>query len=115
MTAEEATAYALARGEEQGRVRTHRTSVSQERAPADQPADQPGGALTPREREVALLLAGGLTNRQIAGELTISERTVTTHVDRILRKLGAASRSQVAARVVRQRLLSERPNQRTTL
>ncbi len=106
MSTEEATAYALAQGEEQGRPRVHRTSVSKEPSPADQPVR----ALTPREREVALLLAGGLTNRQIAGELTISERTVTTHVGRILRKLGAASRSQVAARVIRQRLLSEHPS-----
>ena len=105
MTAEEAVAYALARGEEQGRARAHRASVSEEPSPAG----RPGGALTQREREVALLLAGGLTNRQIAGELTISERTVTTHVERILRKLGATSRSQVAARMVRQRLLSEHP------
>jgi non-specific serine/threonine protein kinase len=106
MTAEEAVAYALARGEERGRAPAHRTSGSEGPSPADQPA----GTLTPREREVALLLAGGLTNRQIAGELTISERTVTTHVERILRKLGAASRSQVAARIVRQRLLSEHPS-----
>jgi len=106
MTAEEAAADARARGEEQGRPRAHRASVS--RGPL--PPSQPDGALTPREREVAFLLAGGLTNRQIAYELTISERTVTTHVDRILRKLGAASRSQVAAWVVRQRLLSEHSN-----
>ena len=106
MTAEEAVTYALARGEEQGRTQAHRASVSEEPSPAG----RPGGTLTPREREVALLLAGGLANRQIAGELTISERTVTTHVERILRKLGAASRSQVAARIVRQRLLSEHPS-----
>jgi DNA-binding CsgD family transcriptional regulator len=106
MTAEEAAAYALARGEEQRRTRPRRNSVSKEPAPVNRSGD----ALTPREREVALLLAGGLTNRQIAGELTISERTVTTHVARILRKLGAASRSQVAASVVRQRLLSQTSN-----
>ena len=105
MAAEKATAYALARREERGQTGAHRASAPKETSPAG----QPGGALTPREREVALLLAGGLTNRQIAGELTISERTVTTHVDRILRKLGATSRSQVAARVVRRRLLSEQP------
>ncbi len=103
MTAEMATAYALARGEDLRLAPPRRPTVST----GPSPTDQAGGALTPREREVALLLAGGLTNRQIAGELTISERTVTTHVDRILRKLGAASRSQVAAWAVRQRLLPE--------
>lgn len=64
-------------------------------------------ALTRREREVALLVARGLTNRQVAGELTVSERTVTTHVDHILHKLGATSRSQVAAWIVEERLLPE--------
>ncbi|HEV2092680.1 MAG TPA: helix-turn-helix transcriptional regulator [Rubrobacter sp.] len=70
---------------------------------------QPGGKLTRREREVALLVARGLTNRQIASELTISERTVTTHVDRILRKLGVTSRSRIAAWAVWQLLSEESP------
>ena len=70
---------------------------------------QPGGKLTRREREVALLVARGLTNRQIASELTISERTVTTHVDRILRKLGVTSRSRIAAWAVGQLLSEESP------
>jgi len=61
-------------------------------------------ALSRREREVALLIARGFTDRQIARELAISERTVTTHVGRILRKLGAKSRAQVAAWVVEQSL-----------
>ena len=52
--------------------------------------------LTRREREVAGLVADGLTNRQIAGRLTIAERTVDTHVQRILAKLGCATRVQVA-------------------
>ncbi len=64
-------------------------------------------ALSRREREVALLIARGLSNRRIAGELAISERTVTTHVDHILSKLGATSRARVAAWVVEQRLLPE--------
>jgi predicted ATPase/DNA-binding CsgD family transcriptional regulator len=59
---------------------------------------QPGGAggLTPREREVALLLADGLSNREIADRLVISLRTAETHVDHILRKLGLTSRARVA-------------------
>jgi DNA-binding CsgD family transcriptional regulator len=54
-------------------------------------------ALTPREREVAALVARGLTNLQVADELTISERTVEGHVERILGKLGFRSRAQIAA------------------
>jgi DNA-binding CsgD family transcriptional regulator len=53
--------------------------------------------LTPREREVAALVARGLTNLQIAEELTISERTVEGHVERILGKLDFHSRAQIAA------------------
>jgi DNA-binding CsgD family transcriptional regulator/tetratricopeptide (TPR) repeat protein len=50
------------------------------------------GALTSREREIALLAASGLTNRQIAQFLWISDRTVTTHIERIYRKLAVKSR-----------------------
>ncbi|MDQ4127662.1 MAG: helix-turn-helix transcriptional regulator, partial [Actinomycetota bacterium] len=69
--------------------------------PVSEPKDAGGsGVLAPREREVAALVARGLTNRQIAAELVISERTVHTHVRRILRKLGLASRSQITAWVM---------------
>jgi DNA-binding NarL/FixJ family response regulator len=54
------------------------------------------GSLTQREREVLVLVARGLSNRQIADELAISERTARTHVSRILTKLGLASRTQAA-------------------
>jgi non-specific serine/threonine protein kinase len=60
------------------------------------PAD-PWAPLTAREREVAALIATGLTNRQIAAELSVAERTVHTHVANILHRLGFASRAQVAA------------------
>ena len=60
--------------------------------------------LTPREREVAMLVARGLTNRQIASRLVIAERTVDKHVGNILGKLGFASRAQVAAWTVEQGL-----------
>jgi DNA-binding CsgD family transcriptional regulator/tetratricopeptide (TPR) repeat protein len=65
--------------------------------------------LTPREREVALLLARGLTDRQIADHLVITERTVAAHVEHILGKLSFTSRTQVALWAVEQkpiRLLS---------
>jgi DNA-binding NarL/FixJ family response regulator len=52
--------------------------------------------LSPREREVAALVAGGLSNRQIAGRLLITERTAGAHVEHILGKLGFTSRTQIA-------------------
>jgi DNA-binding CsgD family transcriptional regulator len=53
--------------------------------------------LTPREREVAGLVAAGLTNRRVAVRLGITERTAETHVAHILTKLDFASRAQIAA------------------
>ena len=58
---------------------------------------QKPSALTSREIEVATLVAEGLTNRQIADRLVISERTAQNHVQHILTKLGFTSRSQIAA------------------
>jgi non-specific serine/threonine protein kinase len=57
----------------------------------------PSPALTPREREVAALVAGGLTNREIAARLYLSVRTVEVHVDHALTKLGFRTRTQLAA------------------
>jgi predicted ATPase/DNA-binding CsgD family transcriptional regulator len=70
-------------------------------APPQSDAGGPG-RLTRREREVAALIARGLTNRAIAATLGISERTVDTHVERILGKLGARRRAQIAAWAVAQ-------------
>ncbi|MFB7288902.1 ATP-binding protein [Actinacidiphila glaucinigra] len=56
-----------------------------------------GSRLTRREEQVATLIGRGLTNRSIAHELIISERTVHGHVERILAKLKMSSRVQVAA------------------
>jgi len=58
-------------------------------------------ALSEREREVAVLVALGRTNRQIARELVISERTAESHVQSIFNKLGFHRRSEVAAWVAR--------------
>ena len=60
------------------------------------------GGLTPREHEVARLLAEGLSNKDIAARLVISQRTAETHVDHILGKLGFTSRGQVASWVAAQ-------------
>ena len=93
MTAEEAVEYALS---------------LQESAPPTSPppptskrqADRrPSTVLTRREREVASMVIQGLTNRQIASELVLSEHTVHRHVASILKKLDLHSREQVASRL----------------
>lgn len=53
--------------------------------------------LTRREREVASLVAGGCTNRQIAQRLHVSTRTAESHVEHILNKLAFTTRAQIAA------------------
>lgn len=57
-----------------------------------------GDELSPREREVASMLAAGRTNREIAEGLFLSPRTVEQHVTRVLRKLGVRSRTEVTER-----------------
>lgn len=66
--------------------------------------------LSPREREVLNILAEGRTDRDIAGRLFISERTVHVHVRRILAKLGVSSRTEAAGVAIRQGLVPERSN-----
>jgi len=90
MSPQEAIEYALSEGE----------AASSPEPPPDARRSE---VLAPREREVAALVARGLTNRQIAKELSISERTVHTHVRRILGKLGLGSRAQITAWVIEQR------------
>ena len=73
-------------------------------APEPAPGDAPGAApLSAREREVAGLVAAGLSNREIAAALTVTPRTAETHVNHILTKLGLTRRAQVAAWVLVQR------------
>ena len=62
---------------------------------------RPGG-LTPREAEVAELIAQGYSNRKIATQLVITERTVTTHISHIFGKLDFHTRTQIAAWVASQ-------------
>lgn len=79
----------------------------QENMPAARPSDKPGepqdhGAygdpspLTRRETEVALLVAQGMSNKEIASSLVIAQRTAEGHVEHILSKLGFSSRAQIA-------------------
>jgi DNA-binding CsgD family transcriptional regulator/tetratricopeptide (TPR) repeat protein len=61
--------------------------MSGERAPVPD-------VITPRERSVLALVAGGRTNRQVGEELYISEKTVSVHLTRVMAKLGAANRTE---------------------
>lgn len=63
----------------------------------ERPRGAPPHPLTSRERQIAGLIAQGLSNRDIADTLSISERTVDSHVQNILNKMGFASRAQIAA------------------
>lgn len=60
---------------------------------------------TPREMEVLLLVAEGLTDIQIAGELGISQKTIRTHVEHMREKMGVRSRAALVARAFRKQLL----------
>jgi DNA-binding NarL/FixJ family response regulator len=66
------------------------------------------GALTRRELQVLRLLAAGRNQREIADELVISPRTVGTHIEHILEKLGVRSRAQAVALAYREELVSSR-------
>lgn len=70
-------------------------------------APAPEGELTAREREVAVLLAEGLTNSELAARLYISPKTAAVHVSNILMKLQMSSRAEVAAWAVRSGLASQ--------
>jgi len=87
-----------------GRLDT-RQRVALPVGPYEQPSPQAAhggalGVLSDREREVLDLVAAGMTNRQIADRLYISEKTAATHVSNILGKLQASSRAQAAAILV---------------
>jgi DNA-binding NarL/FixJ family response regulator len=103
MSAEEAAEYALS--EEVARAAPESPPASVER---DDPLTT--DPLTAREGEVADMVAQGMSNRQIAQELYLSERTIEHHVSKILRKLGLSSRSQLSTWVTERTLLSSDTN-----
>jgi DNA-binding CsgD family transcriptional regulator len=82
-------------------VRQRRRLAGKSRRPAEV-GRRSGGldGLTGREQEVARLVSEGLTNRQIARKLYVSEKTVEVHLSRVFAKLGASTRSTVAAMMV---------------
>ncbi|MEO6532039.1 MAG: LuxR C-terminal-related transcriptional regulator, partial [Pseudolysinimonas sp.] len=79
------------------RAKTGELRSSRHRLPPAPGSDWNG--LSERERDIALMVAEGLTNREIGQELFLSEHTVRAHVSRVLAAFGAASRFAVAARV----------------
>jgi DNA-binding CsgD family transcriptional regulator/tetratricopeptide (TPR) repeat protein len=83
-----------------GGTRVEELAVLERRVGGGIPADGPA-ELTPREREVAALLAEGLSNGELGGRLFISPRTASVHVSNILAKLGMTSRAEIAAYAVR--------------
>jgi predicted ATPase/DNA-binding CsgD family transcriptional regulator len=89
LPAEDVRAYALQQPQEKPREKP------QKKPPAPEVAG--GTPLTARELQVARLIAGGRSNKEIAAELVISQRTAENHVEHILTKLGFTSRAQVAA------------------
>jgi predicted ATPase/DNA-binding CsgD family transcriptional regulator len=95
MTLEEAADYALDKVE---------PVTLTNHAPARSSSAQWPVSLTLREEQVTVLVARGLTNRQIAAELSISEHTAATHVRRILKKLGLQSRAQIGSWLSEQHL-----------
>jgi predicted ATPase/DNA-binding CsgD family transcriptional regulator len=99
MTAEEAVGYATGPDSEPpGDPGIHR--IPQPRPAGDAPAGP--AVLTPREREIAALIARGLSNRAIGDQLYITQATVARHVANMMTKLGFNTRAQIAAWVARQ-------------
>jgi DNA-binding NarL/FixJ family response regulator len=78
-------------------------AVAEQRAEGPRAAD----ALTRRERDVLTLIARGLSNKRIAFELGLSEKTVKAHVGHVLAKLGVSDRTQAALYAVRHGLVPE--------
>jgi DNA-binding NarL/FixJ family response regulator len=76
------------------------------RPPTPRDAGEPGTGLTPREAQVLALLAEGLSNKAIAARMGIAERTAKFHVESILGKLGAETRSEAIVLAARRGLVA---------
>ena len=111
MSPEEAIDYALAAGRPalNPAAGTLPTPVAGS-PPVEPSVAAPSTTLTRRELEVVALIAQGMTNRQIAERLIISEWTVDSHVRHILTKLEVRSRAQVATWAIKQGLVKPRPS-----
>lgn len=98
-------ARSLAQAVASNTIRTAAEATLQRLAaqPAAPDLADPLATLTIREREVAQLAAKGLTSRDIAAELSVSPRTVDTHLSRVYRKLGLTSRAALASRLAGRR------------
>ncbi|HLQ31765.1 MAG TPA: tetratricopeptide repeat protein [Chloroflexota bacterium] len=105
LTAAEAIGEALAEGTSSPAPQVPSPALSQSYADGES-GGRGTDMLTPREREIACLVAQGSTNRQIADALVITEGTAANHVLHILNKLGFSSRSQIAAWAVQEGLLT---------
>jgi len=83
------------------------TRVVEELASGGGAGRAPADDLTPRELEVLCLIARGRSNKRIALELGVAEKTVKTHVSHVLAKLGLSDRTQAALYAVREGLVSQ--------
>ena len=85
--------------------RAGRAAGANPHAPGTRAGGSGENGLTPREQEVLTLLADGLSQGEIAGVLVIAPKTVATHIERILEKLGVHSRAEAVAAAYRQALV----------
>ena len=86
-------------------VATHLTAAVQGRI--EEETEPPPDVLTPREREVLVRISQGLTNRQVAAELSISVRTAEAHRDNLMKKLGIRNAAGLTRYAIRQGLVSD--------
>ncbi len=97
MALERVLAYALDEGPaDEAEVPAESSGQYEQAGPEYEVVSGLANPLSPRESEIALLVARGMSNPRIASELIIGERTVQTHVSNILAKLGLSSRVQIA-------------------